>query len=229
MNEMNHRLLDKDALTFFGTITASVSHELNNVLSIISEYSGLLEDLVLADDHGRPIDKEKVRKIAQNISEQVKREQKIIKLLNRFAHRVDAPIMEVNLNELLSDITRLSNRFASLKKVTLEVTLPEEQIKIINNPIAIQYIIFLLVSLALEFSIAENSISTNLKKENMQVLITIETPRLETDKETSKKLEYISLITNNLGGEISSISVGDNRQLFKLSIPLAMARERGEN
>jgi signal transduction histidine kinase len=221
--------LDKDALTFFGVITASVSHELNNVLSIISEYSGLLEDLVLADDQGRPIDKERIRKIAQNIAEQINREKKIIKLLNRFAHRVDAPIMEFNLNELLGDIVRLSTRFASLKKVTLEISLPEEHITIVNNPLAVQYSIFLCLNLALEFSTAQNSIYTKLAKDNSQAIITIVTTLVGTDQDTIDKLEYIAVILKNLGGEITFMTRGLNERVFRLTIPLSQANATGKN
>ena len=113
----DNRLLHDMELAFFGTITASVSHELNNVLSIINEYSGLLDDLVSGDNKDKPIEKERIQKIALNIAKQIKREQGIIKLLNRFAHRVDNTLVKFNLNELVTDITRLSQRFASLKRI----------------------------------------------------------------------------------------------------------------
>ena len=57
-----NRLLHEMELSFFGTISASVSHELNNVLSIINEYAGLLDDLVTADKKGIPFENEKIKK-----------------------------------------------------------------------------------------------------------------------------------------------------------------------
>ena len=111
-------LLHELELAFFGTITASVSHELNNILSIINEYSGLLDDLILAESKGKPIEKVRIQKIALNIAEQIKRQRDIIKLLNRFAHRVDVPIAQFNLNELVNDIIKLSQRFASLRRIS---------------------------------------------------------------------------------------------------------------
>jgi len=50
---MNKNLLHKKELEFFGKITACISHELNNVLSIINEYTGLLEDLMLTCGDGK--------------------------------------------------------------------------------------------------------------------------------------------------------------------------------
>ena len=37
-------------LQFFGKMTASISHEIKNVLAIINENAGLLEDLALLSD-----------------------------------------------------------------------------------------------------------------------------------------------------------------------------------
>ena len=64
---MNKNLLHKKELEFFGKITACISHELNNVLSIINEYTGLLEDLTL----GEAVDKNRIQKITKSISEQI--------------------------------------------------------------------------------------------------------------------------------------------------------------
>jgi hypothetical protein len=38
-------LLQYESLAFFGKINASISHELKNVMAIISETAGLLKDL----------------------------------------------------------------------------------------------------------------------------------------------------------------------------------------
>jgi signal transduction histidine kinase len=218
----DNQLLHELELAFFGTITASVSHELNNVLSIINEYSGLLDDLVIADDKGKPIDKERIKKIALNIAEQIKREQEIIKLLNRFAHRVDAPIVQFNLNDLVNDVTRLSRRFASLKKVSLEITLPKQTINIINYPFGVQHAIFSCLNLALDFSNTNDSISTILDKEQSQAVINVTSRPIEKNEQSEKKLASISLIIKNVGGMIDTILTNDDSHITKLILPLSI-------
>jgi C4-dicarboxylate-specific signal transduction histidine kinase len=218
----NNRLLHELELAFFGTITASVSHELNNVLSIINEYAGLLDDLVSADNKGKPLENARIKKIALNIAEQIKREQEIIKLLNRFAHRVDTPKVQFNLVDLVHDIIRLSQRFASLKKVSLEFTLPQESISITNNPFGVQHAIFLCLNLALDFSNSNDSISTLLDKEESQVIINVTSRPIDKNEETAKKMEFISLIINNVGGKINIILINDDKQIIKLFIPLSI-------
>jgi signal transduction histidine kinase len=225
----DNRLLHELELAFFGTITASVSHELNNVLSIINEYSGLLNDLVVADDKGKPIEKARIQKIALNIAEQIKREQEIIKLLNRFAHRVDAPIVQFNLNDLVNDIIRLSRRFASLKKVTLEITLPQETISITNYPFGVQHAIFSCLNLALDFSNTNDSISTKLEKEESQAIINVTCRPIAKNEQTEEKLESISLIIKNVGGKIDTILINDDSQITRLIIPLSIPDRVREN
>ena len=75
---------EKD-LAFFGAITASVSHELNNVISIVYQTAGLLNDLLAGAQRGRPISDERLEQIAIRIGEQTERGAAIIKRLNAFA------------------------------------------------------------------------------------------------------------------------------------------------
>jgi signal transduction histidine kinase len=225
----NH-LLHEMELSFFGTISASVSHELNNVLSIINEYAGLLDDLVTADKKGIPFENEKIKKIALNISEQIKRQQEIIKLLNRFAHRVDTPIVQFVLNDLVYDIIRLSQRFASLKKVSLAFTIPQDPLNIINNPFAVQHAIFSCLNLALDFSNKNDRITTLLDKEEEQATIKISCRPIDKTEDAEKKLKCISYITDNIGGKINLIFTNDDRQIISLFIPLSVPDSRqGQN
>lgn len=216
----NNHLLNEMELAFFGTITASISHELNNVLSIINEYSGLLDDLVSADNKGLSLENERIKKITLNIAEQIKRQQEIIKILNRFAHRVDTPIIQFNLNDLVHDIIRLSRRFASLKRVNLEFTPPQESISITNNPFGIQHALFSCINLALDFSNPDDIIPTIINKENSQVIISITSQPIEKNEQSDKKLEIISLITKNVSGKMNMTLTNDKSQNMQLIIPL---------
>ena len=84
-------------LQFFGQISASISHELKNVLAIINENAGLLEDLALMADRGKPIDPERLIKMAATVKRQIGRADGIIKNMNRFAHSADHPVETVDV------------------------------------------------------------------------------------------------------------------------------------
>jgi len=64
------RLREK-GLAFFGSITASFSHEINNIMAIIAELSGLMEDLLRVADLGHPPQLERFRRISERIGTQV--------------------------------------------------------------------------------------------------------------------------------------------------------------
>lgn len=224
MNKVPDNLLCGKELEFFGKITASISHELNNVLSIINEYSGLLDDLVLAAQKGKPLDENRIQQIAQNISEQIKRERDIIKLLNKFAHRVDTPLAKFNLNELVNDITRITQRFASLKKVSLRATLPDDEIFLINNPFIIQHAIFSCFSMALESSNHNDLISIELQKEESKVIINITSSPLNENAITNEKVEFVNLLAKNAGFEYINSKTNDNMHLSRICIPLSTSK-----
>lgn len=224
MNAISDNLVGKKKLEFFGKITASISHELNNVLSIINEYSGLLDDLVFASERGKPLDETKIQKIAQNISEQIKRQRDIIKLLNKFAHRVDTPITKFNLNELVNDITRLTQRFASLRKVNLVSSLPDDDITLTNNPFALQHIIFLLFDMALEVSNPNDNISIHFQNDESYVIIEIISPPVTQETMTGEKFDFLTNLSKNIHSELTTSKTNNNLQLFKIYIPFSISQ-----
>ena len=112
----------REGLCFFGKISASISHEIKNVLAIINEDAGLLHDFSLMAKEGVPLDPERLLKLAEKIQGQVKRGDIIMKNMNKFAHSVDLPECEVNFYEMVSLVTALLGRTAASKcvKVTLQ-------------------------------------------------------------------------------------------------------------
>ena len=63
MDEKIRRQLREQNLAFFGMISAGMSHEMRNVLSIIGEYAGLLDDFLVAAERGAPLDSDKLRRL----------------------------------------------------------------------------------------------------------------------------------------------------------------------
>ena len=55
-------------LAYVGAMSASISHELKNVLAVIHENAGLLEDLSLRADQGVPLEPERLKTICGRIA-----------------------------------------------------------------------------------------------------------------------------------------------------------------
>ena len=60
-------------LEFFGKVSASISHDIKNVLAVINENAGLLEDFCLMAEKGKPLDPSRLKRLALDVKEQVRR------------------------------------------------------------------------------------------------------------------------------------------------------------
>jgi len=145
----NWEVISETGLQFFGKMSASISHEMKNVMAIINENAGLLEDLTVMAEKGMPIDPQRLRTQASRIMKQIRRGDDIIKGMNRFAHSVDEPWRQVELNDTLGLMCTLSGRFASMRGVTLELDPPSTQVPIITNLFLLQNLIWLCLDFAM--------------------------------------------------------------------------------
>jgi len=135
---------------FFGKMTASISHEIKNVLAIINENAGLLEDITLMADRGRPIEPERLKTLAQAVMKQISRADTIVKNMNRFAHSTDESIKSVDLNDTLELVVVLSNRLASMRGLELDPKLQKTPVKIRTSPFLLMNFIWLCLDFAMD-------------------------------------------------------------------------------
>lgn len=145
----NWELLGETGLQFFGKMSASISHEIKNVLAIINENAGLLEDLTVMAGRGLPVDPERLKTQAGRIIKQIRRGDDIVKGMNRFAHSVDDPLRQADLHDTLGFMCTLSGRFASMRGITLELEPPSTQVPITTNPFFLQNLIWLCLDFAM--------------------------------------------------------------------------------
>ena len=92
---------NNDDLAFFGKVNASISHELKNILAIISEAAGLLQDLTAMARKDGNFELDMIQTCSQDIVEEVQRGFTTIKQMNTFSHSVDDPLKRMNLIEVL--------------------------------------------------------------------------------------------------------------------------------
>jgi hypothetical protein len=145
----NWEVLSETGLQFFGKMSASISHEIKNVLAIINENAGLLEDLTVMAEKGGPVDPQRLKTQAERIMKQIRRGDEIVKGMNRFAHSVDEPLRQTDLSDTLVLMCVLSGRFASMRGVRLELEPPATQIPILTNPFFLENLIWLCLDFAM--------------------------------------------------------------------------------
>jgi C4-dicarboxylate-specific signal transduction histidine kinase len=143
--------IDTDsALQFFGKMTASISHEFKNVLAIVNENAGLLEDFALMAGRGAEIEPQRLMKMSQTVMKQVDRADAIVKNMNRLAHSVDESEKTVDLNDMLKLLAALSHRLASMRGVAVQLKLEDLPVKLRTAPFFLLNLLWLCLNFAID-------------------------------------------------------------------------------
>jgi C4-dicarboxylate-specific signal transduction histidine kinase len=135
---------------FFGKMTASISHEIKNVLAIINENAGLLEDLALMVDRGAAIEPQRLKNMSRAVMKQVSRADAIVKNMNRLAHSVDESIKIIDLNDILELLVALSHRFAAMRGVVIRPKLKEDPLNLRTSPFFLMNLLWLCLDFAMD-------------------------------------------------------------------------------
>jgi C4-dicarboxylate-specific signal transduction histidine kinase len=221
MSEQMHNRLKARDLAFFGKITAGVSHEINNVIAIINELSGLLNDLLFGAEQGRRLDLEKLKNISDNIDKQVSRGEDLIKRLNRFAHSVDEPVATFDASEVLDNLIQISLRFAALKRVELKTELPAEPFSITGNPFYFQQATSSCIEMALAAAEKNGVVVISLEKEQNGAAVSVTGPSFNHNEDFDDKLSRVSGLMEELGGRVELCAIDKKKDGLTLHFPSA--------
>lgn len=148
MEGMN-RQGDREA-KFMGRITAGMTHEIRNVLAVMRESAGLMEDIMSLPESGSFPHKERFSKALGVIQQQVERAVELVGRLNRFAHSMDELRATVDLGELLEQISALLARKARNSRVQLKAKVQGEGIRVSTDPFALSMLICCCIEHCLE-------------------------------------------------------------------------------
>ncbi|MFH0785756.1 MAG: sensor histidine kinase [Pseudomonadota bacterium] len=191
-------------LRFFGRVSASISHEIKNVLAIINENTGLLEDLSFAAKRGSAIDPERLNKACLQFTKQIQRADTIMKNMNRFAHSVDQFNSQVDLHELTDLVANLAGRLAAMRKLTIQVEQPGTPVIYSGNPFLLQNLIWLCLEFA--FGVASSGSTLILSPCKDDAGLSLRIGGIENlDPEFSSQLPTgISALQTALGAKLSA-------------------------
>ena len=156
-----YNIISESGLEFFGLISASVSHDIKNILAIINEKAGLIDDFILMSEKGSPLNPERIKIIIENITKQVQRANGIVNNINKFAHSVDNYVKIVELNEILNLVIKLSSRLIAMRNVNLEIRHTEEMVNIRTSPFFLKNLIWLCLDFALNAAGSSKTIGIN--------------------------------------------------------------------
>jgi len=147
--DLNLDPVGKEGLRFYGKISASISHEMKNILAVLNENAGLLEDLLFMTKKGASLDIDRIASIAESMKKQIRRGDLIAKNLNTFAHSVDEFNRAVNVFDVLTLVVSLTRRFADMKGVVLNLNPVSDAIEITTHPFFLEQLLWCCLDMAI--------------------------------------------------------------------------------
>ncbi len=133
---------DNREIAFFGKITAGISHEMQNVLAIINESTGLMEDFLNMSGDSSVLNRKKLQDLLVTTQKQIQRGIDIAHQLNRFSHEPDEDIRAIHLSDITGHFVGLAQRFARLQNVALKYSASDFSYKIITRPVLLLMALF---------------------------------------------------------------------------------------
>jgi C4-dicarboxylate-specific signal transduction histidine kinase len=156
-----------EGLQFFGKMSASISHEIKNVLAIINENTGLIEDYTLMAEKGAPFDAGKFRSLAEKVGVQIRRADAIVKNMNTFAHSIDDPAKSIDLSNFLEFAQTFFARFAVMRGIALESKPIESSFMITTSPFFLLNLIWFCLDFAMDAAGSGKAVGLSARKRDI--------------------------------------------------------------
>ena len=221
MTEQPTRVFEPEDLVFFGAVTASISHELKNVSTIINESAGLLHDLSLGAEAGRrPLDPTRIKKMSEDIARNIERSVGILNRMNRFAHSVDEPRRNVDLRELLLDTVELARRFCSVHGVELRTTAPPEAVPVTTYVFGMHRALFMAIQATVLDVQGVLPTEISLSREGDMALVGLRRGDWVPGEQGTARRSSLERLVAALGGQVSWDDAG-GRPKLELRVPAA--------
>ena len=161
----SEKIEPNEDLAFFGKVNASISHELKNILAIISEAAGLLNDLTEMAAKGNEVQLDMLRTCSRDIVEEIQRGFATIKQMNKFSHSVDEPLKSVDMIEVLELMIGLAGFLSFSCKVRFDP--PQQGVPAVQTyPFRLQNLIYQTLVFAFESAGPEAEIQVAIQPES---------------------------------------------------------------
>jgi C4-dicarboxylate-specific signal transduction histidine kinase len=163
MSEKKH-CPDSTGIQFFGRVSASISHEIKNVLAIMNENAGLLEDFVMMAGKGVPLSNERLDGLAMALHKQIQRADGIVKKMNQFAHSADRPMENVDLYDAICLVTDICGRMIELKRVNVKTIQPASPVTVNTHRFYVQNMLWTCIDGIMTVLNPEDTLQVGLEK-----------------------------------------------------------------
>ncbi len=150
-DKLQEHMIVADRLASLGELAASIAHEINNPLAVISESAGWLRSRTARPELGEAELRSSVELALDKIEAAVDRAARIAQNFLRFARAPDAVVREIDLAELAAEVRDLSFRGAALNNIEVVVNAsPAGETSLVSDPYQLRQVLLNLVTNALQ-------------------------------------------------------------------------------
>jgi C4-dicarboxylate-specific signal transduction histidine kinase len=219
MNDPRDQLVYERGLAFFGRMAAGVSHEMKNVLSILNELGGLIDDLLYTAQKGGQIAPEQLTRIAEGIGKQVRRGDSHARNLHHFGHNVDSMDAKTPLQQAIDEIVALCQRIARLQRVTLAAEASEGATVEIDKVFVWQHMVYECVCLALENVQEDDVVAVRVARRDAAASLEIVSPRGMRAEAVNTRMPVLEALAAELGTRIEVVGDESGEQALAVAVP----------
>jgi hypothetical protein len=204
MSELKDSALRDAGLAFLGRITAVLSHEVTNAFSVINEMAGLELDILGDAAKGQPPDLLEIERVCQKIRKHVRRGEAAVRSINWMAHSVDRTSAVIDLNQTLTRIVSVAERWLSVRRASFALDVPEAGASLETRPFFLAFAVLLGLDAVTPRSSDEQTISIGYAEGDGGAVLTIDNGDRGdiSPADDDKTLRTLSSLMTALGGQL---------------------------
>lgn len=234
---LNNRMRQVEKMALIGRLAASVAHEINNPLQIITTQAGWIDELLEDEDEKQLKNYDEYRDSTAKIRGNVKRAAEITHRLLGFSRSNDAERREIDLNRLIEDTASLLANEARAHRITLRYFFEQGLANIVTDASQLQQVFLNILNNAIDAIGQDGVISISTRKNNGQVVAEFADsgPGLSPDsikklfdpfyttktpgKGTGLGLSISFSIMQRLGGDLKAENGKEGGSIFTVMLP----------
>jgi len=171
--DRNNTIVCKEILQYFGTMLPSHSHEAKNVLAVINENAGLMDDYILMAQKGKSLNLDRLSSLSATIRKQVIRLNGLITDVRQAAEGIENNTQEICLVNHARQVSELLSKKAATRSIRFEVCAREEPILIHARSVLLLHMLWICLDYAMGVSKQGSQIGLTLEKRTKEALVLI--------------------------------------------------------
>lgn len=234
---LNNRMRQVEKMALVGRLAASVAHEINNPLQIITNQAGWVDELLEEEDQGLLKNFDEYKDSIKKIRGNVKRAGEITHRLLGFSRSHDFEKSETDINRLIEETVALLANEASAHRITFRYFLEQGLTRVVTDSSQLQQVFLNILDNAIDAIGQDGQISITTRVYGDQVVAEFKDtgPGLSPDsikklfdpfyttkevgKGTGLGLSISFSIMQRLGGDIKAENGKEGGSIFTVTLP----------